>query len=186
MKRSVSDRARHPATELKGLFAHDAELVEQLDDAHGRLRDANERLWSGLHPDGLRAVYGDHPASEAARLQAAVHGRSRVLDSPDVLSAVQAVHWQIHQAHRDHQQVAEDRRHLAAEIGEVVRTFLDELIAGDWSEEEARTTNVEEFAGSPQSRGLGKHDSKLASGITSRAGAAGQETTNGQDMEPAS
>ncbi len=103
-----------------------------------------------------------------------------------MLGAVQAVHWQIHRAHCDRQQVAEDRRCLAADIGEVVRTFLDELMAAGWSEEEARTANVHELAGSPRWRGLGHDDSKLASGMTSRAGAAGQNATSGQDMEPAS
>jgi len=145
MKRPVSDRARHLATELERLFAQDTELAEQLNDAHGRLRDANDRLSSGLHPDGLRAVYGDHPVSEAAQLEATVHSRSQVLDTTDGLGAVQAVHWEIHRAHCDHQQVAKDRRHLAADIGEIVRTFVGELVAASWSEQEARNANVHEL-----------------------------------------
>jgi hypothetical protein len=186
MKRPVSDRARRLATELERLFAHDAQLAEQLNDAHRRLRDANDRLWSGLHPDGLRAVYGDHPASQAAHLEATVHGRSQVLDTPDLLGAVQDTHWQIHHAHCGYQHIAEERRRLAADIGEVVRASLDELAAAGWSEQEARDANVHELAGSPRWRGLGHDDRKLASDITSRAEAAVQDATSGQDMEPAS
>ncbi len=75
MKRPVSDRARQLATELQRLFAKYTELAEQLNDAHRRLLNANDQLWSGLHPDGLRAVYGDQMESgNAARI-----GRPRPL-----------------------------------------------------------------------------------------------------------
>jgi hypothetical protein len=124
MKRSVSDRARRLAAELQRLFARDAELAEQLNDPHRRLLNANDRLRSGLHPEELHALRGDHRASEAAQLEASVDGRLRVLDSTDVLGALEQVHCQIHRAHCDHQQVAEDRRLLAAGIGEIVRAFL--------------------------------------------------------------
>jgi hypothetical protein len=184
MKRSVSDRARTLATELERLFDQDTELAHKLNDAHSRLRDENDRLWSGLHPGGLRAVSGDHPASEAAQLEATVHGRSEVLDTPDGLDAVQAVHWQIHQAHCDYQPIAAERRRLAAVAGEVIRAFLDEPMAAGWSEEEARTANVHELAGSPRWRRLGHDDSKLASGLIGRAGTAAQDASSGQDTEP--
>jgi hypothetical protein len=147
MKRTVSDRARQLATELQRLFATDTELAEQLNDAHRRLLDANDRLWSGLHPDGLRALHGAHPAPEAAQRKTIVAGRSQVLDSPDALGALQEVHWQIHLAHCGGQQVGEERRRLAAATGEVIRTFLDELIAAGWSEQEARDANLHELAG---------------------------------------
>jgi hypothetical protein len=137
------------------LFTQDAALAEELNDAHGRLRDANDRLWSGLHPDGLRAVYGDHPASEAARLQATVHARSRVLDSPDLLGAVQDAHWQIHHAHCDYQHIAEERRRLATEIGEVARDFLDELAGAGWPEKQARDANVHNLADAGEPHGTG-------------------------------
>ena len=183
MKRSVSDRARQLAAELQRRFAKDAELAEQPNDAHRRLLNANDRLWSGLHPDGLRALHADHPSSEAAQLEASVRGRSQVLDSPDLLGAVQAVHWQIHRAHWDHQQVEEDRRRLAAEIDEVVRGFLDELLSAGCSEQDARSAHVDKLAGSARFRGLGHDDTKLASARTSRAGSAGQDASSGQDME---
>ncbi len=65
-------------------------------------------------------------------------GRSQVLDSPDALDAVQDAHWEIHRAHCDYQEVAEARRRLAADIGETIRAFLDELTAAGWSQQEAR------------------------------------------------
>ena len=145
MKRSVSDRARQLASELQRLFAHDTDLAHKLNDAHRRLLDANNRLWSGMHPDGLRALDGDHPAPEAAQLEATLRSRSQVLDSPDVLDAVQAVHNQIHLAQCDYERVAEDRRHLAAEIDEIIRTLLDELVAG-WSEQQTRNTDIHALA----------------------------------------
>jgi hypothetical protein len=183
MKRPVSGRSRRLATELQRLFAQDAELAEQLNDAHRRLLNANDQPWSRLHPDGLRVRHADHPAFEASQLETTRRGRSQALACPDVLGAIQAVHWQIHRAHCDHQQVAEYRRRLAAATGEVMGAFVDELIAAGWSEEEARTASVHELSGSPGRRGLGHDDSKLASGITSRPGAAGQDASNEQDME---
>ena len=149
MKRSVST-GRQLAAELQRLFTRDTDLAHKLNDAHRRLPDANNRLWSGLHPDGLRALDGDHPAPEAAQLEATLGSRSQVLDSPNVLDAVQAVHWQIHQAHCNYERVAEDRRHLAAEIGEIIRTFLDELVAAGWSEQQARNTDTHALATSEE------------------------------------
>jgi len=55
------------------------------------------------------------------QLEAAVHSESEVLGSHDPLGAVQEVHWQIHDAHNDYQTAAEDRRQLAADIGELIR-----------------------------------------------------------------
>jgi hypothetical protein len=106
-----------------------------------------------------------------------------VLDSPDLLGAVRAVRWQIHRAHWDHQQVAEDRWRLAAEIGEVVRAFLDELVSAGWSEQDGRSADVDKLAGSARFRGLGDDDSKPASASTSRGGSAGQDASSGQHME---
>jgi hypothetical protein len=137
--------ARQLAAELERLFAGDAEIAKRLNDAHGRLTAANERLWSGLHPDGLSAVYGSHPQFETLKLEAALNSRSDVLESADALGQLQDVHWQIHRAHADYQEAAEDRRQLAAEIGEVIRAFVDELVDAGWSEDEARNANVREL-----------------------------------------
>ncbi len=139
--------ARTIAIELARYFERDTELAKRLNDAQDRLRDANDRLWSGLHPDGLAAVYGDHPEFETVQLEAAVDSRSEVLDSSDPLGQLQEVHWAIHRAFVDYQAVGEDRRHLAAEIGELIRAFVDALTAAGWSEHDARNANVLELAG---------------------------------------
>jgi site-specific recombinase XerD len=45
-----------------------------------------------------------------------------------------------------YQEAAENRRQLAAEIGEVIGRFVDELVDAGWSEAEARNANVHELA----------------------------------------
>ena len=64
----------------------------------------------------------------------------------DPLAAIQQVHWQIHRAFIAYQTVAEERRQLAAEIGELVRQLVDALLTAGWTEEQARNTNVHELA----------------------------------------
>ena len=143
MERSVPDLARRLAAQLDAQFGQDAALAERLNAAQSQLQRASDRLWWGLHPDGLAAVYGEDPA--AIDLAFAEH-RSEVLGARDPLAAVQQVHWQIHRAFIAYQTVAEERRQLAAEIGELIRQFVDALVAVGWSEEQARTTNVRELA----------------------------------------
>ncbi len=152
MMLAVSDRARLLAAELERVFAQDAALAHKLNDAHRRLLDANDRLWSGLHPDDLRAVYSDYAESEGMRLGSVGGSCSQVLDSSDVLDAVQEAHWEIHRAHCDYREVAEARRHLAVDVGETIRAFLHELITAGWSEPEARDANVHELAGSAEAQ----------------------------------
>jgi hypothetical protein len=145
VSRWVSDRARDLAAELALRFAQDAQLATQLNDAHQRLRRANDRLSWGAHPDVIVAVYDEDPAAVEVVFG---ENRSEVLGALDTLQALQRVHWQIHRAHCDYQHVAEDRRRLAAEIGEVIHAFVDELVAAGWSEQEARDANIHGLAGS--------------------------------------
>ena len=145
MIRAVPDLARKLAGRLGFLFTRDATLAQRLNDAQRRLQNANDRLWWGAHPDGLAAVYGEHPAAVDVDVAFGEH-RSDLLGAADPLTAIQQVHWQIHRAFIGHQTVAEERRRLAAEIGEVVRQLVDALIAAGWTEEQARNTNVHELA----------------------------------------
>jgi hypothetical protein len=145
VSRPAPERACQLAGELELRFARDAELARRLNDAHERLRRANDRLWWGLHPDGMATLYGEHPA--AVEVAFAEH-RSEALCAPDPLQAIQQAHWQIHRAHCDYQDAAEERRQLAVDVGEITRSFVDELIAAGWSEQEARNANVHELAGS--------------------------------------
>jgi hypothetical protein len=139
------DLAQRIAAQLDARFGVDATLATRLNDAQRRLQRANERLWWGLHPDGLAAVYGEDPA--AIDVAFAEH-RSELLGACDPLAAIQQVHWQIHRAFIAYQAVAEERRQLAAEIGELIRQFVDALVAAGWSEKQARNSNVRELASS--------------------------------------
>jgi len=143
MSRAVPEQARRLAAELDLRLAHDAELATELNDAQRRLQLANDRLWSGLHPDGIAAIYGEHPAAVEV---ATAHNRSQVLDSPDPLRAVQQVHWTIHRAFISYQDAAERRRQLAAEIGELAGDLIATLLGAGWSEHDARAACVDDLA----------------------------------------
>jgi hypothetical protein len=71
----------------------------------------------------------------------------RLRDAHAVLGALAQARWTIDRAFQDYQTAAEERRQLAAEIGEVIRRFVDVLVAAGWSEEQARAANVHELAG---------------------------------------
>jgi hypothetical protein len=143
MTATVTDAARELAGQLARRFARDAELATRLADAQARLMRANDRLWWGLHPDGLAAVYGDHPAGVDV---AFAENRSEVLGAPDPLAAIQQVHWTVRKAFVDYQSAGEERRQLAADVGELIREFVEELVAAGWSEKQARDASVHELA----------------------------------------
>lgn len=143
MSRAIPERTRQLAAELHRLFARDAELAMELNDAQGRLRVANDRLWSGLHPDGIAAIYGEHPAAVEA---ATAHNAAQVLAAPDPVRAVQHVHWTIHKAFISYQDAAERRRQLASEIGELAGELVSTLVGAGWSQRDAREANVSEVA----------------------------------------
>jgi hypothetical protein len=114
------------------------------NDAQRRLRDANDRLWSGLAPDALGVIYDrTAPAghSDIAKLIEA-----RPSSQTTLLGALQETHWTILRAFCAYQSACEERRHLAAEVGETIREFLDALLATGWTEDEARNANVHELA----------------------------------------
>jgi hypothetical protein len=150
----VPEAAQRLAAELADAFEQDRGLAEQLTAAQHRLQAANGRLWSGVHPDVLGLVYDDAARSGG-------QGESQVAESvvdavragaaaaeveAAVLGDLQEVHWAIHRAFSEHQQLSEDRRHLAAEIGELIAAFVSELIAAGWSEERARAADVHQLA----------------------------------------
>ena len=142
MSGAITEKARVLAAQLERQFDRDAELARWLAHAQDQLMQANDRLWSGLHPDGLAAVYGEHAAAVDV---AFAENRSEVLGAPDPLAAVQQTHWSIGKAFIHYLSTAEERRQLAADIGETIRQFVDELVAAGWSEEQARDANVHEL-----------------------------------------
>ncbi len=64
-----------------------------------------------------------------------------------MLPGLQEAHWAIHRAFSDYQQISEDRRHLAAEIGELIAGLVVELVAAGWSEDQARNADVQQLDG---------------------------------------
>jgi hypothetical protein len=151
----VPDTTRQLAGELADAFETDRQLAEQLTAAQHRLQGANGRLWSGLHPDALGLVYDDSAAGAAGQgssqvaeeILDAVHADSSAADvEVAALGELQQVHWTIHRAFCEYQRISEDRRHLAAEIGELIAGMVSELVAAGWSEDEARTADVRALA----------------------------------------
>jgi hypothetical protein len=152
MTDQVPETARQLAAELADAFESDRALAEQLTGAQHRVQAANDRLWSGLHPDVLGLVYdggavgqGESQVAESV-VDAVRAGAAAAEVEAAVLSDLQEVHWTIHRAFSEHQQLSEDRRHLAAEIGELIAAFVAELIAAGWSEQDARQADVRQLA----------------------------------------
>jgi hypothetical protein len=155
MTDQVSDAARQLAGRLVDAFETDRALAERLIGCQDRLRAANGQLWSGLHPDALGLLYDDTAVSGVGEGSSAITGAmvdalGAGLPAAEVQAAVlaglQEAHWAIHRALSEHQQISEDRRHLAAEIGELIASFVSALIAAGWSEAAARTADVHQLA----------------------------------------
>jgi hypothetical protein len=151
----VPEAARQLAGQLVDAFEQDRVLAERLIGCQDRLRAANGQLWSGLHPDALGLLYDDTAAGGVGEGASAITGAmvdalGAGLPAAEVQAAVlpglQEAHWAIHRAFSEHQQISEDRRHLAAEIGELIASFVAALIAAGWSEDAARTADVPQLA----------------------------------------
>jgi hypothetical protein len=141
----VPARASEAAATLARLFEQDARLAELQNDAQHRLQGAAQRLWSGLHPDAVGLLYDDMHAVGIGE-QSSVRGEPEL--TTVVLAVVQEIRWTIHRAFVDYQTASEERRQLAATIGELVEVLTD---AG-WSEHDARNANVHELANPARSR----------------------------------
>jgi hypothetical protein len=69
-----------------------------------------------------------------------------------VLAVVQEISWTIHRAFVDYQTASEERRQLAATVGELTRELVEGLTDAGWSEHDARNANVHEFANPARNR----------------------------------
>ena len=145
--RAVPAHARELAARLSALFGRDVEIVKQLNDAHDRLADANERLRSGLAPDAF-GVPCDSAAAAAIGTSpiAALTGDGGPAANSALIEALQQVRWTIHRAFCHYQFACEERRQLAVEVGELSQQLTDGLGAAGWSALEARQANVHELA----------------------------------------
>ena len=142
--RDVPARVCELAARLSALFERDVEIVRRLNDAQRRVREANERLWSGLSPDAF-GVVSDGAGSAGASQIAALMDGARDADTA-VLAVVQQIHWSIHRGFCDYQSACEERRQLAADVGEITAMFIEVLCGAGFSEDDARQANVHELA----------------------------------------
>jgi hypothetical protein len=143
VNRTIPDRARRLAAELELRFTDDAALATELNEAQRRLGPANDRLWSGLHPDGMAVLYGACPAAVDV---AVAQNRSEILGAAEPFREIQEVHWTINGAFGAYQAAAEHRRQLGVEVGELSRELVATPLAAGWSEEEARDANLPNLA----------------------------------------
>src|SRR5215212_1138795 len=132
---AVPTQARALAAQLAALFEDDSQIAGRLNDAQRRLREANERLWSGLAPDAL-GLCCDGAAAPAGHSQIAQliqttlrAGRPGPEPPVAVRAALQEIHWAIHRAFCEYQSVCEQRRQLAVEVGELAVRLTDVLCA---------------------------------------------------------
>ena len=142
--------ARELAARLSVLFERDVEIVGRLNDAQSRLRDANERLWSGLAPDAFGLVYdGAAPAGESQIAALMSDARSAGGPGSDtaVLGALQQIHSAIHRSFCAYQWACEERRQLAVDVGELSQQLTEVLCAAGFSADDARNADVHKLAG---------------------------------------
>jgi hypothetical protein len=154
----VPGRARDLAASLAALFERDSQIVRRLNDAQSRVQNANGRLWSGLHPDALALLYDDTNAVGIAadgRIRSEINAVmiDQLHDGADeqqletaVLAVVQEIHRTIHRAFLDYQTASEERRQLAVDVGELAHQLTAVLTAAGWTEQQARTANVNNIA----------------------------------------
>ena len=147
---TVPARARELAAGLSALFERDVEIVGRLNDAQSRLRDANERLWSGLAPDAFGLVYdGSAPAGQSQIAVLMRNARSACGPDADtaVLGALQQIHSAIDRSFCAYQSACEERRQLAVDVGELSQRLTEVLCAAGFSADDARNADVHELAG---------------------------------------
>jgi hypothetical protein len=143
---AVPVHARELAAQLSALFQRDVE-IKQLNEAHHRLEQANEQLYSGLAPDAFGLINDSAaPTAIAASPIAALIRDNGPAANHRILDALQHVHWQIHRAFCAYQHASEQRRQLAVEVGEHSQQLVQALGAAGWSAQQARRANVHQLA----------------------------------------
>jgi hypothetical protein len=123
---------------LAALFERDRRLAVALSTAQRRLLAANERLTVEM-PVGavLCALFGpdDADAGWAER-------RPAVLDAESPVNALSEVADAVWRAFFAYQNTAEQRRQVAADVGEATVRLVDALIAAGFSDTQARRADV--------------------------------------------
>jgi len=146
---AVPAHARALAARLSALFDKDSGIAARLNGAQRRLREANDRLWSGLAPDAFGLIYdGAAPAghSQLAELIGATVAAGEPGPPVAVLAALQEIHWQVHRSFCEYQSACEERRQLAVEVGELAVQLTDALCAAGFSQQDAQRADVHQLA----------------------------------------
>jgi hypothetical protein len=143
--RVVPALARELAARLSALFERDVEIVRRLNDAQRRVREANERLWSGLSPDAFGLIYDGAGPAGSSEIAALMMDGGRDAETA-VLGALQEIHWAIHRGFCEYQSACEERRQLAVDVGEITAKLIEVLCGAGFSEGDARAANVHELA----------------------------------------
>lgn len=134
-------QARELASELGELFRRDAELCAALNDAQARTYAALDQLTSGLSADALRGIYGP----QGPDLGLSGH-KPPVLQADSPVAALEAVADQARRAHIDYQNISEDRRALATDVGELLARLTAAMVAAGHNEHDIRCADVDELA----------------------------------------
>jgi hypothetical protein len=119
---------------LAALFERDRQLAVALNSAQRRLLAANDRLTVAM-PFGAVLGLGGADLGVAGR-------RPPVLDAESPVEALGEVAQRIRRALGDYQHVAEQRREVAADVGEATVRLVDARIAAGFSDAQARRADV--------------------------------------------
>jgi hypothetical protein len=119
---------------LAALFERDRQLAVALNTAQRRLLAANDRLTVAM-PFGAVLGLGGADRGVAGR-------RPPVLDAESPVAALGEVAQRIRRAFVDYQHAAEQRREVAADVGEATVRLVDALIAAGFSDTQARRADV--------------------------------------------
>jgi len=146
----VGADVRELAEALAALFAADRQLVVELNAAQRRLLDANDLLRVGVSADALRVLPGATGSGKASVLwSVAPAGGSRGGESVGSAGcpitdryALEVIADSIRYALRDYQLFADQRRAVAADVGETTARLVDAMRAAGFSEEQARNADV--------------------------------------------
>ncbi|MGI9100768.1 MAG: hypothetical protein ACR2H2_20160 [Solirubrobacteraceae bacterium] len=137
----VGADVRELAEALAALFAADRQLVVDLNAAQRRLLDANDLLRLGVSADALRALPGATGSGKASVLWSAASERGS-LEGESLGSALEAIAESICIAFCDYQSAVDERRLLAADVGEATVRLVEAMTAAGFSEEQARNADV--------------------------------------------
>ena len=138
---AIPAAARDAARVLVELFARDQQLAIALNAASERLHAANERLMPGLSAHALLTVYG--PIGPDLGLSG--HKPPALADDHPI-AALERVAEEIRSAFSDYQHTADDRRVLAADIGEAAAELSAAMVAAGFTRAHARNADVQALA----------------------------------------